>query len=351
MDIETRIKLIAREPIEEVVTLEDLRKLLETKAKITAYDGFETSGLMHIGSGILRSIKINDLFEANINFILLIADWYAWINNKMGGDLELIKKTGEYFIEGWKACGIDMKKVKVLWASDLVKDSKYWKNVIKISKITTIQRAIRAGTIMGREEGEMQYVAQVLYPMMQAYDPFYLGADIMQLGMDQRKAMILTREVAPKIDRSIRVAVMHHLLIGLQGNQRMGPAESKMSKSIAESAIFIHDKKEQIANKINNAFCPPKIIEGNPILEIWRYIIFRKFKTISIKRQNKTNLEVQSYNELEKAYRQGEIHPADLKIKTIEILDEILEPVRSYFEKNKKAKELYELVKSSQITR
>lgn len=351
MDIETRLKLVTRPPIEEVITVEDLRKLLETKTKITAYDGFETSGLLHLGSGILREIKINDLFEANVNFILLLADWYAWINNKMGGDLELIKKTGEYFVEGWKACGIDMKKVKVLWASDLVKDPDYWKNVISISKITTLQRAIRAGTIMGRDEAEMQYVAQVLYPMMQAYDPFYIGADILQLGMDQRKAMILSREVAPKIDGSIRVAASHHLLIGLKGNQRMGPAESKMSKSIAESAIFIHDAKEQIESKINNAFCPPKTVEGNPILEYWKYIIFRKFKTRIIKRQNKSNLEVQNYEELERAYREGDLHPADMKKETVEVLNELIKPARDYFEKNKTAKELYDIVRKAQITR
>jgi tyrosyl-tRNA synthetase len=351
MDIETRIDLITRTPIEEVVTVEDLRKLLETKTKITAYDGFETSGLMHIGSGILREIKINDLLEANVNFIILLADWYAWINNKMGGNLDLIRKTGEYFIEGYKACGVDTKKVKVLWASDLAKDSEYWKNVINISKLTTIQRAIRAGTIMGREEGEMQYVAQVLYPMMQAYDPFYIEADILQLGMDQRKAMILTREVAPKIDNSIRVAAMHHLLIGLQGGQRMGPAEAKMSKSIAGSAVFIHDNKEQIGSKINGAFCQPKEVEGNPILEIWKYIILRKFKSRVIKRKDKTDLEIQNYEELEKTYREGELHPLDLKKETIEALDELLEPIREYFEKNKKAKELYETVKNAAITR
>ena len=351
MDIETRISLITRSPIEEVVTVEDLRKLLETKTKITAYDGFETSGLMHIGSGVLREIKINDLIEANVNFIILIADWYAWINNKMGGNLDLIRKTGEYFIEGYKACGVDTKKVKILWASDLAKDSEYWRNVINISKMTTIQRAIRAGTIMGREEGEMQYVAQALYPMMQAYDPFYIGADILQLGMDQRKAMILTREVAPKIDGSIRIAAMHHLLIGLQGGQRMGPAEAKMSKSIAESAIFIHDSREQIESKINSAFCPPKIIEGNPILEIWKYIVFRKFKTRKIKRKDKPDLEVENYEELEKTYREGDLQPADLKKETIEVLDEILEPIRTYFEKNKNAKELYDAVKKIEITR
>jgi tyrosyl-tRNA synthetase len=269
----------------------------------------------------------------------------------MGGNLELIKKVGEYFVEGYKACGLDMKKVKIMWASDLVKDSDYWKNVISISKLTTIQRAIRAGTIMGREDADMQYVAQALYPMMQAYDPFYLGADIMQLGMDQRKAMILTREVAPKIDNSIRVAAIHHLLIGLQGGQRMGPAEAKMSKSIAGSAVFIHDNKEQITDKINGAFCQPKEVEGNPILEIWKYIILRKFDSRIIKRKNKTDLEVQSYQELEKTYREGELHPLDLKKETIEALDELLKPIREYFEKNKKAKELYETVKNSVVTR
>jgi tyrosyl-tRNA synthetase len=187
--------------------------------------------------------------------------------------------------------------------------------------------------------------------MMQAYDPFYIGADILQLGMDQRKAMILTREVAPKIDGSIRIAAMHHLLIGLQCGQRMGPAEAKMSKSVAESAIFIHDSREQIESKINSAFCPPKIIEGNPILEIWKYIVFRKFKTRFIKRKSKTDLEVQNYEQLEKTYREGELHPADLKKETIEVLDEILKPIREHFEKNKNAKELYELVKNSVITR
>jgi tyrosyl-tRNA synthetase len=351
MDIETRLNLITRAPIEEVVTVEDLRKLLETKTKITAYDGFEPSGTMHIATGILRTIKINDLLEANVNFIILLADWYAWINNKMGGDLELIKKVGEYFVEGYKACGLDMKKVKIMWASDLVKDPDYWKNVISISKLTTIQRAIRAGTIMGREDADMQYVAQALYPMMQAYDPFYIGADILQLGMDQRKAMILTREVAPKVDNSIRIAAMHHLLIGLQGGQRMGPAEAKMSKSIAGSAIFIHDNKEQITDKINGAFCQPKEVEGNPILEIWKYIILRKFDSRTIKRKNKTDLEVQSYQELEKTYMEGELHPLDLKKETIEALDELLKPIREYFEKNRKAKELYETVKSSVVTR
>jgi len=351
MDIETKIDLITRSPIEEVITLEDLRKLLETKTKITAYDGFEPSGLLHLGSGILRAIKIDDLLKANINFILWIADWFAWINDKLGGNLNLIRKVGDYTIEGWKACGVDTKKVKVLWSSDAANNHEYWEGVIKIAKLTTINRSIRASSIMGRKEAEMEYTAQLFYPIMQAFDPFYFGADILQLGMDQRRATILSRELAPQIDKSIKVSILHHLLVGLQGKQRMGPAESKMSKSVAKNAIFIHDTRDQIKEKINSAFCSPKVIDDNPILEIWKYIIFRKINSKSVKRKDKSKLELQSYEELENAYRKGDLHPADLKIETIEILDEILKPIREYFEKNKKARELYETVKKAEITR
>lgn len=359
MDLENRLQLIKKPPTEEIITEDDLRQLLETKQKPVAYDGFEPSGFLHLGSGILRAIKINDLLDAKVDFILWIADWFGYINNKMGGDLELIKKVGEYFIEGWKACGVDIKKVEVRWTSDAVKDPIYWKGVIDVSKITTVQRTIRASPIMGRSETEMRYTAQLIYPMMQVWDPFYFGADILQLGFDQRHATILSREISSKLGQSPRVCVHHHLLIGLQGTRgRMGQEtatlqlEDKMSKSKPQTAIFIHDTKKEIEEKINKAFCPEKIVEGNPVLEIWKYIILRKFELRTIKRPSKFggDLEIQNYNDLEKEFRNGKLHPADLKRETIEALDEILTPVRKHFEGGK-AKKLYEIVKNSQITR
>jgi len=359
MDIETKIELIKRPPTEEIITGEDLRKLLETKERPVAYDGFEPSGLLHLGSGILRAIKINDLLEAKVDFILWVADWFGYINNKMGGNLELLKKVGEYFIEGWKACGVDIKKVKVLWTSDAVKDPFYWKGVIDIAKNVTVQRTIRASPIMGRNEAEMQYTAQLFYPMMQVWDPFYLGADILQLGMDQRHATILSRELASKLGQTPRVCVHHHLLLGLQGAKgRMGQetaifqTEAKMSKSKLQTAVFIHDSKKEIEEKINNAFCPEQVIDGNPILEIWKYIILRKFDSRVIKRPLKFggDLEIQKYEELENIFKKGKLHPFDLKKETTLALDEILTSIRKHFESGR-AKELYEIVKSAQITR
>ncbi len=357
MDIERRIELITRAPTEEVITNEDLKKLLETKDKVTAYDGFEPSGLLHLGSGVMRAIKLQDMLDAKVEFMLYIADWFAALNNKFGGDMELIKQAGKYFIEGWKACGIDMNKVSVKWASEAVADENYFKGVLELAKITTINRMIRTAPIMGRSEAEMMFTSQIIYPFMQAYDPLYFGIDILQLGMDQRRVTILTREMAPKFGKPKPVLVHHHLLIGLQGpgqgrmGQEQAMLEAKMSKSKPETAIFIHDSREEIERKINSAFCPELKSEGNAIMEMWKYIIFRKFDSRVIQRKRDPKLEVQSFEELEKNYAAGKIHPMDLKKETTDAIDEILKPVRAHFEKSKAAKKLYETVKNAQVTR
>jgi|TARA_Y100000310_G_scaffold332302_1_gene407620 tyrosyl-tRNA synthetase len=356
MDLEKRIELITREPIEEVITNEDLKSLLETKTTPRAYDGFEPSGLLHLASGIMRVEKINDLLKAGVGFTLFIADWHGALNNKFNGDEKLIKNAGEYMIEGWKACGLDTKKVKLVWASDLVEEEGYWEGVMRFAMKTSLKRAIRTAPIMGREESDDLLTSQVLYPFMQAYDPFHMKIDILQLGMDQRKVTILSREMAKKMKLPKPVLLHHHLLAGLQGVDvgRMGQedtesgADAKMSKSKPTSCIFIHDSTEEVQNKLKTAHCPPKVVEGNPILEMWRYIIFRKIKGYTIKRPAKFggDLEIQDYDELEKLYSSGKLHPMDLKNATSEVMDKILAPVRKHFERGK-AKELYEIVRKA----
>ena len=351
MDLEKRLGLILREPTVETLTEDSLRQLLETKKTPTAYDGFEPSGKVHLGSGILRAIKIKDLQDAGVKFKVLLADWHAWINNKMGGDLELIKTVGDYFIEAWKACGVE--KVDYVFASDLVQEPDYWKTVLNIAKATTIKRMLRAGTIMGRSEGEMQYTGQLIYPAMQAADPFLLNADICQLGMDQRSVTILSREIGEKLGYWPPVCVHHHLLLGLKGPGKMvGTFDDKMSKSKENTAIFIHDTEDQITKKINGAFCEPKDTKTNPILELWRFIILRRLDSWEIGRPAKFggSLEISDYTELETLYSQGKLHPADLKPATASAINEILRPVRKHFDRPKPGA-LLKKVQSAKVTR
>ncbi len=361
MDVESRIDLV-RKVGEEIVTEDDLRKLFETKAHPVAYDGFEPSGYAHLGSGLMRAIQLQILMDAGIKFKLYVADWFAWINNKMDSNLENIQKAGNYLVEVWKACGIDEKKTEIIWASDHVKDPEYWKKVVAIAKTTTIDRMIRCGAIMGRQQKEMQYTAQLFYPAMQAADPFHIGADICQLGIDQRKVTLLSREVGEKLKWYTPVAIHHHLLMGLQGPKKMGGVEedkkmdgeiaSKMAKSVPKSSIFVHDTPGAIKEKVSASYCPEKIAEGNPMMEICRYIIFNKLNEFNIERPKKFGggLSFANYSELEKIYSDGKLHPMDLKNAVASALTAILEPVRKHFEKPSN-KKLMEVFTESEITR
>jgi len=141
---------------------------------------------------------------------------------------------------------------------------------------------------------------------------------------------MLAREVGPKIGFWKPVVVSHHLVMGLQGPSKMD-MDLKMSKSKPDSAIFVHDSPDEIRAKLRKAHCPEKEVKNNPIMEYFKYIIFRgDEKEIKIERPDKFGGEitVSSYEELEGLYKQGKIHPLDLKNSLAEILIKMLEPCR-----------------------
>tara|TARA_Y100000310_G_scaffold263261_1_gene273388 strand:- start:22752 stop:23825 length:1074 start_codon:yes stop_codon:yes gene_type:complete len=357
MDAEKKVELI-KDFAEEIVTEEELRKLFETNSKPVAYDGFEPSGIAPIHFGLLRATNLKNMLKAGVKFKLWLADYFAFINNKLGGDLDNIQTAGKYFIEVWKACGIDTKKVEVIWASDKMDSIKYWDRVLKVAKATSLNRTKKALTVAGRKEGEVISTAQLFYPSMQTADLFELDIDIAQLGMDQRRANMLGRDVAEKYKWKKPIAAHHHIILGLQGLQKKSTDEetlmaSKMSKSDPRTCIYMHDSYEELKKKINNAFCPEKQEEGNPLLEYCDYIIFKNIKSMKIERPSKFggDVEFANYSELRDAFLAGKLHPADLKTGVTSELDKLIKPTREHFEKNKKAKQLYETVKKFKITR
>jgi len=358
LTIDERMTLIG-EVGEEIITEEELKKLLVEKKELIAYDGFEPSGKIHIAQSILRAINVNKMIKAGCKFKMFVADWHAWANNKLGGDLKNIQTTGKYFIEVWKACGMDLSNVEFIWASDLIKDEKYWSMVMKVAINNTVKRVLRCTQIMGRSEDESLQASQILYPCMQAADIFYLKADICQLGMDQRKVNMLAREVGPKLGYWKPTIVSHHMLMGLSEPPKEATnavdraIAMKMSKSKPNTAIFVNDSEKDVVKKMNKAYCPQGQVEENPVLEYCKYIVFELNDKMLIDRPEKFggNLEFNSYEELEKAFLNKELHPADLKSGTAKYINLALEPIRKHFEENKEAKKLKEAVEGFNVTR
>ncbi|PJD01404.1 tyrosine--tRNA ligase [Candidatus Micrarchaeota archaeon CG10_big_fil_rev_8_21_14_0_10_54_18] len=357
MNLEERFQLVS-EVGEEIIEPNELRALLEEKKHPVAYDGFEPSGRIHIAQGLLRSINVNKLTKAGIKFKFWVADWFALMNNKLDGDLDKIHTTGEYFVETWKAAGMDLKNVEFLWASENM-GQEYWLRTIRIARLNTVARVTRCAQIMGRSEKDVLSAAQIFYPCMQASDIFQLGVDIAQLGMDQRKVNVLAREVAPKLGYKKPIAVHHHMLAGLAhpkdadagGIERS--IQFKMSKSDPDSAIFMTDSEEEVERKLGKAYCPEGVAENNPVLEYAKYVVFEKFESpLKIERPAKFggDLEFKSYGALEKAFLSKELHPADLKKGVAAGVNELIEPVRKHFEKGR-ARGLLEEIESFKVTK
>ncbi len=371
MDAEKKLELIKRNT-EEILGEDELREVLKSGEKLRHYIGFEISGKIHLGSGLMSMLKIKDFIDAGVDCSVFLADWHTWINDKLGGNPEIIKKVAVgYFKEGMKASlkcvGGNPEKLKFVLGSDLYHNNDlYWTTVIDICKHTSLARMLRSITIMGREEGGAVDFAKLIYPPMQVADIFIQRINLAHAGLDQRKAHVIARDSALKLSFSplfdsngnqIKpIAVHHHLILGL-GKPPIWPVPKKdlqevwsslkMSKSNPNTCIFIHDSPEEIKRKINNAFCPEKEIEFNPILDWVKYIIFQIKEKIEIKRDKKYGGDVvyNSFAKLEKDYSDGKIHPLDLKNAVAESLIVILEPARKHFSTGKPKKMLEELDK------
>ncbi|ETW49946.1 hypothetical protein PFMALIP_02027 [Plasmodium falciparum MaliPS096_E11] len=310
----------------ECIQPDELRVKLLLKRKLICYDGFEPSGRMHIAQGLLKSIIVNKLTSNGCTFIFWIADWFAHLNNKMSGDLKKIKKVGSYFIEVWKSCGMNMENVQFLWASEEInkKPNEYWSLVLDISRSFNINRMKRCLKIMGRSEGEENYCSQILYPCMQCADIFFLNVDICQLGIDQRKVNMLAREYCDiKKIKKKPVILSHGMLPGLLEGQE------KMSKSDENSAIFMDDSESDVNRKIKKAYCPPNVIENNPIYAYAKSIIFPSYNEFNLVRKEKNGGDKTYYTlqELEHDYVNGFIHPLDLKDNVAMYINKLLQPI------------------------
>ena len=370
-NISKKLELLKRNT-EEILGEEDLKKLLDSKEKLKHYIGFEISGKIHLGTGLMCMLKVKDFIDAGVDCSIFLADWHSWINDKLGGNPEAIKKVAVgYFKEGMKASlkcvGGNPEKLKFTLGSDLYHNNDlYWTTVVDISKNTSLSRILRSITIMGRKEGETVDFAKLLYPPMQVADIFIQNINLPHAGLDQRKAQVVARDVASKLSfspllnkkgKQIKpIAIHHHLILGL-GKPPVWPVPKdklqdiwsalKMSKSKPDTCIFIHDSEKEIKRKIIKAFCPEKETEFNPILDWCKYLIFPIKNKLEIKRDKKFggNINYDSYDNLEKDYSNGKLHPVDLKNAVTDALIKILEPARKHFSKNKPKKMLQELEK------
>lgn len=315
MDINEKLELIKKNT-EEIVTLEALQELLKKKKNPRVYCGYEPNGPLHLGHFVTIT-KLMDLEKAGFKVVILLADIHALLNRK-GGESE-IKKEVENWKKTLKAIGV---KAEIVIGSDFEFKKEYVLDVMRLAQDSTINRGLRSMQEVARDiEGAT--ISQLWYPLMQVVDIKHLKVDVALGGLEQRKIHMMGKDMAKTLGYDF-VALHTPLITSLKG-----PGQ-KMSKSISGSGISVTDSLEEIRKTIKEAYCPEREIKDNPILQIAKLIIFPRFSEFEVKRSDKFggNLSFKYYEELEKVYSEGKLHPLDLKNAIGDYLWKIIEPIR-----------------------
>ncbi|XP_037432758.1 tyrosine--tRNA ligase 2, cytoplasmic-like [Triticum dicoccoides] len=252
--------------------------------------------------GISMTINDNKLVKAGCEVKMLMADWFALMDPKIGGNICKVQTIGRYNIEMPRASGMNLDGVEFVQLSDLISchAEEYWPVAMDIAKNSNLSEIKRCFSIHASEDARVQfYYFQRLDSdlckhgsrVSDTLDVFLV--DIWMLGMDQRGANI----------------------------------------------------------KIENSFCPPKFAEDNPCLEYIKYIILPWFRKFEVARMddNSCSKIFLSMEEIIADYQSGALHPADLKVALIKATNLILQPVRDHFRSSAEAKEIAKAMEVSQL--
>ena len=322
MDVDEKIALVNAHT-QEVISEEELRELFAKKSHPHAYMGFAPTGRMHVGH-MIPIRKITDFLEAGCEFTFLIADLHAYLDDNKS-PWELLDARFEAYKQATtgilKAFGAPLERVRFVRGSDFEFEREYQEGVLKMVGETTLNRAQRSASEVVRF-GDNPKLGGFVYPFYQVEDVYALDVDIALGGIDQRGIYMLGRELASKMNRRTYVCVFTPLLPGLTGD--------KMSASNEASKIDLADSSDVVLQKLKKAYCPAGEVEGNGILAFLEHVVFRVREEFVISRPEKFGGSVtfSSYDELEKAFLEGQLHPLDLKQALAVVVSELLDVVQ-----------------------
>ena len=341
MEAAARLDLIVG-AAQEVVGVEHLEARIAGGGTIRAYVGFEPSGKAHIGWKVLAT-TLRRMLDADVNVLIFLADWHAWVNDKFGGDMDKIQVTAKYMEEVFRSLlghpeeGEGPGQLRFAYASEIMDSGDYWARVLRCSKNMSLSRVRRTFSIMGRdEESGDGDLSKFFYPAMQAADIFEMDIDIAIGGMDQRKAHMYMREVADHWKWTKATCVHTPIISGLKtAGARMDSFDHKMSKSDPGGAILLHDEPKRLRKKMRKAYLDVEK-DDSPIYELVEHIILPEQGEITVT-PNPEYGEPSTYDSLEAFIadvQDGSVHPLDAKFAVADALSAGLADLHAHFEAN-----------------
>ncbi|KAI7862256.1 tRNA synthetases class I-domain-containing protein [Spinellus fusiger] len=318
--------------LQEVLGEKELRAVLAER-DLRLYWGTAPTGKPHIGYFVPMT-KIADFLEAGVHVKILLADLHAFLDN-LKAPLDLVHHRVQYYEAMIKtvlrSLGVSIEKLTFVVGSSFELSPKYSMDALRLASCVTEHDAKKAGAEVVKQV-ESPLLSGLLYPGMQALDEEYLEVDCQFGGVDQRKIFVFAEKYLPHLGYKKRSHLMNPMVPGLAG--------AKMSSSDPDSKIDFLDSPKDVQKKIKKAFCEEGNITENGLLSFVKSVYFplkslngQKAQFVAVRpEQYGGDMVFDSYEALEKAFAEKQVHPGDLKAGVIAAINGLLEPVRKAFE-------------------
>ncbi len=306
--------------------------------------GDRPTGKLHIGHfvGSLKN-RVELQNSGEFETYIMIADAQALTDNAKNPE-----KVRENVLEvalDYLAVGIDPTKTTIFIQSqipELPELAMFYANLVSIARLErnpTVKTEIKQ-----KNFGEGVPSGFVFYPISQAADITAFKATHVPVGEDQLPMIELTREIARSFNQTYEqeVLVEPEAILPPAGIERRLPGingmDAKMSKSL-NNGIYLGDSFEEMRDKVMKMYTDPDHIRVEDPGKIEGNVVFA-YLDIFAKDKEKVA-------EMKAHYQRGGLGDVAVKKYLIEVLDEILKPIRERrAELAKNPEKVYEILRA-----
>jgi tryptophanyl-tRNA synthetase len=279
--------------------------------------GDRPTGPLHLGhfvGSLENRVKLQSQFESYI----LIADIQAYTDNFKYP--EKVKANILEVLADYLAVGIDPNISNIFLQShvrELFELTQYFSNLVSFDYLKhnpTLKTEL--------EQRKINNLGFISYPVSQAADILAFKAEIVPVGEDQSPILELTNKVSKQFNELYNVKMFPRVqglytpisrLTGIDGNK-------KMSKSL-DNAIFLKDSMDEIKKKVNKMYTDPLHLKVEDPGHLDGNVVFYFLDVFDPDKENLLKMK--------EHYEKGGLADSVAKKRLLEVLENLLNPIRT----------------------
>jgi len=242
------ISYLLKRGVAEVIVEQEMIELLRSGKKLRLKEGFDPSFPdIHLGHMVALR-KLRQFQELGHQVILIVADWTAQIGDPSGASVtrpmlsrEQVQVNAQTYMEQFFKV-VDKERTEVRWQSE-------WYGKFTLSDVIRLTSKFTIAQLMARDDFSARYsagqpitMAELLYPLLQAYDSVMVQADVEFGGTDQKFNLLVGRELQSMVGQHPQQLFLVPILVGTDGSQ-------KMSKSLG-NYIGVTEPPDEVYGKV-----------------------------------------------------------------------------------------------------